>query len=120
MDAGLPDPADAERDQLFAQLARLRRLADDIVVHDEEPPAAGRFHLGDDLGGRAVVLTGAVEGGNRAEVALEVAAAGELDQRDVLIVLAGEQLAARAHPAQRPPAMAVVDRLQPAVPSVLD
>src|SRR5262249_42350481 len=120
VDARLADPADLQRDQLAAQLADPGGLADDVVVHDEEAAAAGRLHLGGHLAGRAVVLARAVESSDRAEVALEVAAPGELDQGDVLIVLAVEQLASGPQPAQRASAEAVVDRPQAAVPGVVE
>ena len=62
----------------------LRRLTDDIVIHDEEAIAAGLIHLGRHIG-RPMVLPAAMEGGDRAKVALEVATPGVFNQRDVLV-----------------------------------
>ena len=67
-----------------------------------------------------MVLVGVVKRGDRAEVALEIAAASEFHQRDVLIAFAGENLPPRADAAERPPAESAIDRLQPAMAGVVE
>src|SRR5262249_55894379 len=114
------DPVDLQWDQLPAQLARPGRLADEVVVDDEETTAAGRLHLDRHVAGRAMVLAGAVKGRDRAEVALEVAAAGELDQGDLLVSLASEDVSPGPKPRQGAPARAVVAALKPVAPRVVE
>src|SRR5438552_17354075 len=67
-----------------------------------------------------MILVCLVEGGDGAEVALEVAATREFHQGDVLITFAQEDFAARPDAAQGPLCRSLVDRLQAAVPRVVE
>ena len=120
VEGGLADPAHPERDQRPEQFLGRVVVGGDVVVHEEQVPAAGRFDLLHEILGVAVTVLAGEEHAGRAVVTQVGAAAGELQEGDREVALAAEQVSAWLDAVLDDPGVPGVAGLQASRSGVLD
>ncbi len=115
VNAGLGDPTDLERDQRAEEFLGRLGVGNEVIIDKEEiPPRLGGdlcHHLGD---GPCVMAVTEVLA-DRAELAVETAAAAKLEQAHGQVFLSGIQVPARENSRLGNPERAIVARSQPSL-----